>query len=100
MVNRVDAAPTQVDRALRAEAMMWDYERDFMPPGLEVVERDELLMWRRASGPASEQRWANRVSFVRTRTSEVDRLIDEALSFFGSLPLTWIVGLPREGAAL
>jgi GNAT superfamily N-acetyltransferase len=92
MVFNVADIRTEIDRALRAEAMLWDYERDFMPPGLEVVERDELLMWRRASGPASEQRWANRVSFVRTTASEVDRLIDEALSFFGPLPFTWVFG--------
>jgi GNAT superfamily N-acetyltransferase len=83
---------TQIDCALRAEAMLWDYDTDFMPPGLEVIERDELLMWRRASGPASEQRWANRVSFVRSSPSGVDRVIDEALSFFGPLPFTWVVG--------
>ncbi len=91
-MSAVSDTTTQNDRALRAEAMLWDYEPDFMPPGLEVVEREELLMWRRSSGPASEQRWANRVSFVRTNASAVDRLIDEALSFFGPLPFTWVVG--------
>jgi len=92
MVSGMEDAPTQIDRALRAERMLWDYERDFMPPGLEIVERGELLMWRRASGPASEQRWANRVAFVRTTASELDRLIDEVFSFFGPLPFTWVVG--------
>ena len=92
--------PTETERALRAEAMLWDYERDFMPPGLEVVERDELLMWRRASGPASEQRWANRVSFVRTTPATVDRIIDEAFAFFGLLPFTWVVGPSTQPADL
>lgn len=94
------AAVLPTDRALRAEAMLWDYERDFMPPGLEVVERDELLMWRRSAGPASEQRWANRVSFVRTTPADVERVIDEALAFFGALPLTWVVGPSSHPADL
>lgn len=72
--------------------MLWDYEWDFMPAVLDIVERDDLLMWRRPSGPASEQRWANRVSFVRTTADGADRIIDEALSFFGPLPFTWVVG--------
>lgn len=94
------AAVLPTDRALRAEAMLWDYERDFMPPGLEVVARDDLLMWRRAIGPASEQRWANRVSFVRTTPAQAARVIDEALSFFGPLPFTWVVGPSSHPADL
>lgn len=88
-----------VDRALRAEALLWDYERDHLPPGLEVVERDDLLMWRRATGPMSQQRWANRVAFVRTTPVGVEGIIDETLAFLGPVPFTWVVGpctTPRD----
>lgn len=40
--------PQHGERALLAEAMMWDYERDFMPDDMEIVERDDLLVWKRA----------------------------------------------------
>lgn len=75
MVSCVEVAPPQGNRALRAEAMLWDHERDLMPLGPEVVERDYLLMRRRVNGPASGQTWANRVLFVRTTVSDVDRVI-------------------------
>ncbi len=98
MVAPMPTSTEQLDRALRAEALLWDYERDFLPQGLEVVERDDLLMWRRATGPMSEQRWANRVAFVRTTPAGVDRIIDEALAFLGPV-FTWVVGpstTPRD----
>ena len=80
------------ERALLAEAMMWDYERDFMPEGLEIVEREDLLMWRRPDGPLAQRRWSNRVSYVRTSTDRVERIIDRVIAFFGHLPFTWVVG--------
>jgi hypothetical protein len=49
-----------IDRALRAEAMLWDYERDFMPPGLEVVERHDLLMIPDRPGPRHPRIGASR----------------------------------------
>jgi len=79
------------DRALLAEAIMWDYEPDWIPPSLEVVERSDVLMWRR-SGPPARARWNNRVSWVRTAPAAVDRLIDEILEFFRDRPLSWVVG--------
>lgn len=79
-------------RALLAEAMMWDYERDFMPEGMEIVEREDLLMWRRPDGPLAQRRWSNRVSYVRTSTDRVERIIDEVIAFFGPVPFTWVVG--------
>jgi hypothetical protein len=30
------------ERAFLAEAIMWDYELDFMPEGMEIVERQDL----------------------------------------------------------
>lgn len=75
-----------------ADAMMWDYEPDFMPEGMEIVEREELLMWRRPHGPLAQRRWSNRISYVRSSPERIDLLIDEILAFFGSLPFTWVVG--------
>lgn len=80
------------ERALLAETMMWDYERDFMPDGMEIVERDDLLMWRRPHGPVAQRRWSNRVSYVRTSTDLVERIIDEVIAYFGPVPFTWVVG--------
>ncbi len=40
-----------------AEAMLYDYE--FTPPGVEVLDRQDLLMWRRRDRLLP---WANRVA--------------------------------------
>lgn len=84
--------PQHDESTLLAEAMMWDYERDFMPDGMEIVERDDLLMWKRPRGPLAQRRWSNRVSYVRTSTDRVERIIDEVLAFLGPVPFTWVVG--------
>lgn len=80
------------DRHLLAERIMWDYEPDFAPLGMEIVDREDVLMWRRPHGPLSQRRWANRVSYVRTTPDRVEALIDEILSFFADLRFTWVVG--------
>lgn len=80
------------ERVLMAEAMMWDYEPDFMPAGMEIVERDDVLMWRRPHGPLAQRRWSNRVSYVRSSPERIEALIGEILAFFGSVPFTWVVG--------
>lgn len=78
--------------ALLAEAMMWDYERDFMPEGMQIVEREDLLMWKRPDGPLAQRRWSNRLAYVRTTTDRVERTIDQVLAFFGPVSFTWVVG--------
>ena len=75
-----------------AEAIMWDYESDWIPRGLERVERDDLLMWRRLNGFRAQARWNNRVSWVRTTTELIDDVIDEVFDFFGDTPFTWVIG--------
>ena len=79
---------------------MWDYEPDWLPRGMELVDRPDLLMWRRTGGPIAQQRWANRVSYVRTTGERVDRLIGEVFAFFGSQPFTWVVGLSSHPSDL
>jgi hypothetical protein len=37
------------ERAFLAEGIMWDYDLDFMPEGTEIVDRQDLLMWKRPS---------------------------------------------------
>jgi len=76
------------DDAAYAEAMLFDYERDWVPSGLEQVERSDLLMWRRRGWPASP----SRVAYVRWDESTVERGIDEVLAFFGDQPFNWHVG--------
>ena len=77
---------------------MWDYEPTWVPPGLEYVDRPDLLMWRR-NGPRSRQRWGNRVAYTRSTPDRVESLIDEALAFLGDRPFSWIAGAssaPRD----
>lgn len=88
------------DRALLAEAIMWDYEAAWLPPGMEVVDRPDLLMWRRTQGPFAQERWANRISYVRATPDRAEGIIDEALSFFGDGPFTWVVGPSTRPADL
>jgi len=77
---------------------MWDYEPTWIPPGLEYVERSDVLMWRR-NGPRSRERWGNRVAYTRSTPARIESLIDEAFAFFGDRPFSWVVGassMPRD----
>lgn len=78
---------------------MWDYERTWIPPGLEYVERPDVLMWRR-NGPRSDQRWGNRVAYTRSSPEHIESLIEEALAFLGERPFSWIVGASSAPADL
>jgi hypothetical protein len=80
------------ERAFLAEGIMWDYEDDFMPEGMKIVDRPDLLMWKRPRGPFAQRRWSNRVSYVRTTSDQVERAIDEVFAFFGPVAFTWVVG--------
>jgi len=59
---------------------------------MEIVSRPDLLMWRLRGGPASRGRWANRVSFLRSSSDGVEKVIDEALAFLSGTRFTWLVG--------
>jgi hypothetical protein len=72
------------ERALLAEGIMWDYERDFMPGGMEIVDRKDLLMWKRPKGPLAQRRWSNRVSYVRTTHDLVEKVINKSLRILWS----------------
>jgi GNAT superfamily N-acetyltransferase len=76
------------DDAVYPESMLFDYERDWVPPGLEQVERSDLMAWCRRGWPASH----SRVAYARWDESSVERGIDEALAFFGDQPFNWHVG--------
>src|SRR3989442_3511412 len=80
------------ERASLAEGIMWDYEPDFMPGGMEIVDRQDLLMWKRPHGPFAQRRWSNRISYVPTTSDQIERTIDEAFAFFGPVAFTWVVG--------
>jgi len=80
------------ERASLAEGIMWDYEPDFMPEGMEILDRKDLLMWKRPHGPLAQRRWSNRISYVRTTSDQIGRTIDEAFAFFGPVVFTWVVG--------
>lgn len=74
--------------AAYAEAMLYDYERDWVPDGIDQIERPDLLMWRRRGWPPSHYR----VAYARWEVSTVERGIDEVLAFFGGEPFNWHVG--------
>jgi len=74
--------------AAYAEGMLYDYERDWIPAGLEQIERLDLLMWRRRGWPPSH----SRVAYARWDESTAERRIDEVLAFFGDQPFNWHVG--------
>lgn len=76
------------DRAAYAEAMLYDYEREWVPTGLDQIERSDLLMWRRPGWPPSH----SRVAYARWNESTVEPGIDEVLAFFGDQPFNWHVG--------
>ena len=80
------------ERASLAEGIMWDYEPDFMPEGMEILDRKDLLMWKRPHGPLAQRRWSNVISYVRTTSDQIERTIDEAFAFFGPVVFTWVVG--------
>ena len=80
------------ERASLAEGIMWDYEPDFMPEGMEIVDRQDLLMWKRPHGPLAQRRWSNRIFYVRTTSDQIERTIDEVFAFFATLAFTWVVG--------
>ena len=61
------------DKAASAEAMLYDYERDWVPSGLDQIERSDLLMWRRHGWPPSH----SRVAYARWDESTVERGINE-----------------------
>lgn len=74
--------------ATYAEAMLFDHEPDWIPAGLELIERQDLLAWRRPGWPASH----SCVAYARWNDSTVERGIDEALAFFGPQAFNWDVG--------
>jgi len=63
--------------AAYAEAILFDYEPDWIPVGLELIERQDLLACRRRGWPASH----SRVAYARWDDSMVERGIDEVLAF-------------------
>ena len=91
--------PAELDRRLLAEAIMWDYEPTWIPPGLEYVERPDVLMWRR-NGPRADQRWGNRVAYTRSTPDGIESLIDEVLAFLGGRAFSWVAGASSAPADL
>lgn len=68
--------------------MLYDYERAWRPAGIDEIDRDDVLLWRRRGWPASH----SRVSYARWNELNVERGIDEVLAFFGDQPFNWHVG--------
>ena len=68
----------EVDLARLAEGILLDYDPRDMPPGIELVERDDLVLWTRPS----KIFWMSSVRLARWTAAEAEARIDEALAFF------------------
>lgn len=82
--------------ALAAEKIVYDYEPSDVPRGLEVVERDDLLMWR----TDLRHSWNNRVAYSRSSPERTEERIDEVFAFFVERPFSWCVGPSSRPADL
>lgn len=67
------------DLARIAEGILLDYDARDMPPDIELVERDDLVMWSR---PQTTVPWMSQVRFARWSAQEAEERIDEVLAFF------------------
>jgi GNAT superfamily N-acetyltransferase len=70
------------------EAMLYDYEPDWQPPGIVELHRSDVLAWKRPGWPAGY----SRVAYARWTAERAAAGIDEVLAFFGDTPFDWHVG--------
>lgn len=80
----------EADLPRLAEGILLDYDPRDRPPEVEIVERDDLILWTRPS-PVF---WSSTVRFARWQPAEADARIDEVLEFFRSRgrSFVWHVG--------
>jgi ribosomal protein S18 acetylase RimI-like enzyme len=73
-----------------AEGILLDYDPRDHPADIELVERDDLIMWTRPSSVP----WMSTVRLARWTDAEAEERIDEVLGFFGSRgrSFVWHVG--------
>ncbi len=88
-----DANPARL-----VESSLYDYEPDWNPPGLNVVDRPDLRMW----STSSPERGANRVAWARWSEAEAEKGIDGVLAYFHdrNRAFTWCVGPSSMSADL
>ena len=79
---------TRDELARYCEAMLYDYEPEWRPPGIVELDRADVLAWKRPGWPAGH----SRVAYARWAADEADKRIDELLAFFGDTPFSWYVG--------
>ena len=79
---------TESDRARYCEAMLYDYEPEWRPPGEVEIDRPDLLAWKTPGRPP----WASRVAYAKWDEHVAERAIDDVLAFFGDVPFVWHVG--------
>jgi hypothetical protein len=82
--------------AHHCEAMLYDYEPEWRPSGIEEVDRADVLAWKRPGWPA----WANRVAYAKWDERSADAGIDELLAFFAGVSFNWHVGPSSSPADL
>lgn len=78
------------DDRTRAEAIVHDYDPRDRDDGLEILERDDLLLWSRP-GPT---KWSSSVRRIHWTEHEADARIGEVLTFFRQRgrAFVWFVG--------
>jgi GNAT superfamily N-acetyltransferase len=78
------------------EAMLYDYEPDWHPPGVVELDRPDVLAWKRPGRPVGY----SRVAYAKWSEEEADARVDEVLAFFGKTPFLWHVGPSSSPADL
>jgi GNAT superfamily N-acetyltransferase len=79
---------TEGELARYCEAMLYDYEPEWRPPGIVEIDRPDVLAWKRPGWPA----WASRVAYAKWDEETADAGIDELMRFFGDVGFNWHVG--------
>jgi len=78
------------------EAMLYDYEPDWHPPGVVELHRSDVLAWKRPGWPVGY----SRVAYARCDAETAEQGIDDVLAFFGDVPFSWHVGPSSSPADL
>lgn len=90
------SAFSELELARYCEAMLYDYEPGWHPPGVVELHRPDVLAWKRPGWPVGY----SRVAYAKWSANEADVRISELLDFFGATPFNWNVGPSSHPADL
>jgi GNAT superfamily N-acetyltransferase len=85
-----------LELARYCEAMLFDYEPEWITPGTIELDRPDVRAWKRPGWPVGY----SRMSHAKWTADEADAGIDEVLAFFGEAAFHWHVGPSSEPSDL